>query len=287
MGSTSDDRSVPLTIVMPLRAYHPPFLAHALDSLRGQTSHRWRLLIVDDATAPTRILDEALADPRASLVPNQGRGLAAALNTGMRATDTDFVTVLFADDMWSRDAVEILTRHIQRYPNVDLFHSGRVFIDEDGTRISGVYPPRKVFDLDDFPDGSPVKHLLCWRREKALALGGIDESLRLGSDDYDFPWRMAESGAAFMAIDEPLYLVRDHRECERLTTHLPLSVHKRDLRRILEKHGVERDRIERQIVTAEQGYLTQCIYRNRLDRWLKTVQRDDPRDAPRLEYRSP
>lgn len=285
MGSTSDDRRVPLTIVMPLRAYHPPFLEHALNSLRVQTFRRWRLLIVDDSAAPTRILDEALADPRASLVPNRGCGLAAALNTGMRAADTDFVTVLFADDMWSRDAAEILARHIQRYPNVDLFHSGRVFIDEDGKRISGVYRPRKIFDLDDFPGGSPVKHLLCWRREKALALGGIDESLRLGPDDYDFPWRMAESGAAFMAIDEPLYLVRDHRECERLTTHLPLSVHKRDLRRILEKHGVERARIEREIVKAEQSYLTQCIYRNRLDRWLKAVLRHDPRDAPRLEYR--
>ena len=86
-----------------------------------------------------------------------------------------------------------------------------------------------------------MKHLLCWRREKALAVGGIDESLAsVGPDDYDFPWCMAERGAVFKAIDEPLYVVRDHRECERLTTHLPLSVHKRDLRRILEKHGVER-----------------------------------------------
>ena len=39
---------VPLTALMPLRAYHPPFLGRAIDSLRTQTSSRWRLLIIDD-----------------------------------------------------------------------------------------------------------------------------------------------------------------------------------------------------------------------------------------------
>jgi glycosyltransferase involved in cell wall biosynthesis len=273
-----------LTILMPLRAYHPPFLAEAIESLVAQTAPEWQLLVVDDGAAGTEILEDALSDPRTRLVPNERRGMAAALNTGMREARTEFVTVLFADDMWSTDATRILTEQIEAYPDVDLFHSARVFIDESGNLISSVYPSRESFSLDDFAHSSPVKHLLCWRRERGLAVGGVDESLELGADDYDFPWCLAEDGAVFKAISQPLYLVRDHRECERLTTHLPLSAHKRDLRRIMEKHGVQRDQIERRVRDAELSYLKQCIYRSRLDRWLKTVSGYDARNGWRQSY---
>jgi glycosyltransferase involved in cell wall biosynthesis len=273
-----------LTILMPLRAYHPPFLAKAIESLLAQTAPEWHLLVIDDGATRTRTLDEALSDPRVRLVRNERSGMSAALNTGMREALTEFVTVLFADDMWSTDAARVLTEQIEAYPDVDLFHSARVFIDESGNLISNVYPSRETFTLDDFAHGSPVKHLLCWRRERGLAIGGVDESLRLGADDYDFPWCLAEDGAVFKAIREPLYLVRDHRECERLTTHLPLSVHKRDLRRIMEKHGVRRDRIERGVRDAELGYLQQCVYRSRLDRWLKSVRGYDSRNGWRQPY---
>lgn len=275
-----------LTALMPLRAYHPPFLARAIDSLRTQTSSRWRLLIIDDGATRSHVLDDACADSRVELVRNQGRRLAAALNTGMRLATTEFVAELFADDMWSKDAVRILTEHIESHPHVDFFHSARVFIDERDEPISSVYPSRESFRLDEFPGGSPVKHLLCWRRRTGLAAGGIDESLNsVGPDDYDFPWCMAERGAVFKAIQEPLYLYRDHRECERLTTHLPLSVHKRELKRIMRKHHVPPARIERRIADAERGYLGQCLYRSRLDRWVKVARRHDPRQGWREPYR--
>jgi glycosyltransferase involved in cell wall biosynthesis len=271
---------------MPLKAYHPPFLLRAIDSLRAQTSPAWRLVIVDDGAAPSAVLEEACADPRVELVPNEGSRLAAALNTGMRRARTEFVAELFGDDMWSRDAVRVLTQHIENRPDVDFLHSSRVFVDEHDRPISAVYRSRHSFGLEDFPDGSPVKHLLCWRREKGLAVGGIDESLNsVGPDDYDFPWCMAEHGAVFAAIDEPLYLFRDHRECERLTTHLPLSVHKRELRRIMRKHGVPQARVDLRIAEAEEGFLRQCLYRSRLDRWLKTALRYDARRGWREPYR--
>ncbi len=275
-----------LTALMPLRAYHEPFLARAIGSLRAQTSPRWRLLIIDDGAAWVEVLERACADPRVEMVRNEGRGLAAALNTGMRRARTEFVAELLGDDMWSNDAVWILTEEIERRPEVDFFHSSRVFIDDDDERISAVYPSRESFSLEDFPEGSPVKHLLCWRREPGLAAGGIDESLgSVGPDDYDFPWSMAERGAVFRAIREPLYLCRDHRECERLTTHLPLKVHKRELRRIMRKHGVPPARIERCVGEAERGFLRQCLYRSRLDRWVKLARGHDPREGWREPYR--
>ena len=95
---------------------------------------------------------------------------------------------------------------------------------------------------------------------------------------------MAEAGARFLAIQECLYVYRDHRDSFRLTTHLPLRVHVREMRRIRRKHGVDEERIEAIIEEARKGFLQQCLYRSRFDRWVKTVFRYDAHRGWREPY---
>ena len=142
------------------------------------------------------------------------------------------------------------------------------------------------FSREDFLWTSPVKHLLCWRRDFALAIGGMDESLLpVGPDDYDFPWCMAEAGATFKAVEECLYIYRDHREAFRLTTHLPLAVHTDGIRRILEKHGIDEATIATRLSSSEQSYLRQCLYQSWEDKVEKEATGYDPRDGWRDTYR--
>lgn len=272
-----------ITVLMPVDAYHEDFLLRAVESIMRQTSPLWRLLvIVEEKTGidVLQLLGRRAEDPRIQLVRNEGRKLAGAINTGMRHAETDFVAVLLGDDMWAREAVSVLLNHVTQYPQVDFFHSSRIVIDESDTAISEVFQSRQRFESGDFVHGSPVKHLLCWRKKKALAIGGLDESLNsVGPDDYDFPWTMADNGATFMGIKECLYYYRNHCSTYRLTTHIPLSVHKREVRRILKKHGigwVERRRIVR--IKHSRGSLgAQCLYRSSLDKWIKGILAYDAR----------
>jgi GT2 family glycosyltransferase len=283
-------RLVPtVTALMPVKEVHPEYLRRALASLATQTSPEWRLLvIVDEEPAPAlaAILEPVLGrDERCRLIRNEGRKLAGALNTGMRHAETEFVAILLADDMWAPEAVATLSARIAASPEVDFFHSGRIVVDADDAPISGEYAGR-AFTVDEFVNGSPVKHLLCWRRSAGLAIGGLDErSESVGPDDYDFPWSMAQAGYRFEAIPDCLYLYRDHRDGFRLTTHLPRSTHTRELRRILRKHGVPRLTAERKILGARAGYLRQCLYRSPLDRWLKERRGFDPQQGWRERYR--
>ncbi len=275
-----------ISIIMPVKSYDASFLDDAIGSLSKQTSPRWRLLVVDDGADG---LDRVLArhvDPRITLLSNDSSGFAAAINTGIWSAATDFVALLFADDMWAPDAVEMLVSHMANHPDIDFFHSSRRFVDADGNALSAVYEARETFDLDDFPSGSPVKHLLCFRRERALALGGIDETLPpMGPDDWDFVWCMAETGARFMAVKQCLYIYRDHRDHYRLTTHLPRTVHLRGIRKMLRKHGVGRRRIRSEIRDAKRTYLRQCLYRSRFDRWVKQRFGHDPQHGWYFTYR--
>jgi hypothetical protein len=278
-----------LTALLPVKVYKPEYLRESVGSLIAQTSPRWRALVIHPARLRARLeadLGEAGTDPRVELVEERGRKLAGALNTGMRAARTDFTAILFADDRWDPQAVEVLERAIGERPEVDFFHSARRYIDDHGESISGVVGPHENVTLETFIAGRSIKHLLCWRRRLALEIGGIDETLNsVGPDDYDFPWSMAEAGARFGAVSECLYVYRDHRSCYRLTTHLPLRTHLRETRRILRKHGVPSAEIGRRVAEARQGYLQQCLYSSRLDAWVKRALGHDPRGGWRESYR--
>lgn len=262
-----------VTALMPLKHYRADFLEAGLDSLVNQTCAAWQLCVIVEAPEQQeflRVLGSRLQDARVRLVANEGRKLAGAFNTGMKHARTEFVSILFADDLWAREAVAVLTENIRRGPEVDFFHSARVIIDEDGKPISSIqYDPDGVSVQDYLNGGAPVKHLLCWRRQFALDIGGMDEaSHSIGPDDYDFPWTMLERGARFQAIHQPLYLYRDHRAGVRLTTHTPLSVHKAETARIMRKHGASEQQIRAKLAAAERSYLRQCLYFSYWDQWL-------------------
>jgi Glycosyl transferase family 2 len=274
---------------MPVTAYHEPYLHEAVQSILAQTSPDWRLLVITAKTQRAemeRVLAPYLDDPRIGLIGVAKGRIAVSFNAGMRAAETEFVTVLFGDDLWTPRAAEVLTRATVSKPHADVFHSSRRYIDDRGRPISSVYRSRPTVRASDFLTDAPVKHLLCWRRAKGLAVGGFDESLgSVGVDDFDFPWTMAEQGAVFEAVPECLYVVRDHRQTFRLTTHLTLSHHKRELGRIMAKHGADRVTIEARVARAERTYLRQCLYRSRADKWIQTLRGHDPQVGWREPYR--
>src|SRR5688572_26362168 len=124
-----------VTALLPVKEYVPEYLREAAGSLLAQSSPNWRALVIHargGGQAVRADLGDAAADARIGLVEEEGRKLAGALNTGMRAAETEFPAILFADDLWAPDAVEVLERNIAAHPNIDFFHSARRIIDDDG-----------------------------------------------------------------------------------------------------------------------------------------------------------
>lgn len=272
-----------ITGLMPLKNYHQNFLKKAIASVMTQTHPGWRLIIIVEKRNLKKFqktLAAELADPRVEIVVNQGRKLAGAINTGMKGAKTEFVAILLADDLWANNAIEVMNEQIGKHPKVDFFYSSRRRIDEKDNPFGPVYLAKQHVTAERFKQSSPVKHLLCWRRDKGLAIGGLDEDLNsVGPDDYDFPWTMAEHGAVFKAVEECLYYYREHLESFRLSTHLPLSVHKKEIARIFRKHGVDEATIKDKIAEAEATYLKQCLYRSKLDKWIKNFLMINPRNG--------
>jgi hypothetical protein len=249
----------PITVLMPCKSQKKEFFFDAVRSIVRQTSPCWRLLIVTDPTTPPEIEKWAgtFADRRISVLMCPHTGFARALNHGLQAASTQFVSILLSDDRYAARAIAALMAYRQRYPAADFFHSARRHISEAGQRWGGIIPSRREFQLRDFSTrGSPVKHLLCWRRAKSIEIGGMDESLSVhGCDDYDFPWRMAEAGARFQAVRACLYEYRLHHAHHRLTTCVPLESQMATLRAIFSRHNIAPLEADRFMERAARGYL--------------------------------
>jgi glycosyltransferase involved in cell wall biosynthesis len=263
----------PITIILPVKHYVPRYLKAAVQSVLDQSSGDWRLILAatdrNVSAEPESLLPSELSDFRVQLNAVDTSNLSATINAGMKQASTEFVTLLLGDDLFAANAIEVLHRAVHAAPQVDFFHSSRRFIDGEGNSISSVYASRIHFEWKDFLKGSPVKHLLCWRREMALAIGGVDEAiLTSGPDDYDFPWSMFERGAKFQALPECLYIYRNHCDGFRLTTHEPRTVQLLCNQKILRKHGVG---FWRSLLIVygkwRRGLASQAIYGSRLARW--------------------
>jgi glycosyltransferase involved in cell wall biosynthesis len=266
----------PIAIILPVKHYVPRYLNAAVKSVLDQSSGDWRLLVMADRSVAAELdlfLQGELSDSRLRLVAVATPNLSATINAGMKQATTEFITLLHGDDLFATNAIEVLQRAIHAQRDIDFFHSSRRIVDGEGNPISSVYTSRTDFTWKDFLNGSPVKHLLCWRRETALAIGGVDEAFSTqGPDDYDFPWSMFEHGARFQAVPECLYIYRNHCEGFRLTTHDPRTVQLLTARRILRKHGIGFWRSWMMIYANRRcGLASQSIYGSRLSRWLYRV----------------
>ena len=63
-----------VTVLMPLKNYHPVFLRKALESVMNQSCPYWRLLIIvekGDFEHFRRLLAIELADSRIEIIPNE------------------------------------------------------------------------------------------------------------------------------------------------------------------------------------------------------------------------
>jgi alpha-1,6-rhamnosyltransferase len=284
-------QSFPLvTVLMPCKDAKASFFRDALNSVFLQSTSLWNLIVIDDHSNNMETIDTLREssnsrDKKVSVLKNESNFITGAVNTGMRQAKTLYVCSLHCDDLLDTKAIEVLNSYIKGFPDIDYFHSSRIHIDENGCPISSIQRARESFNLSDFKNYGPVKHLHCWKVESGIAIGGMDESLGLhGADDYDFPWCMAEAGYSFKAIPECLYYYRDHREHYRLTTHVPLDTQINELKKIWKKHGLTEKEIEEQIKIRKSGYLKQALYLDEQDKKRKEGENYDIRKGRREKY---
>jgi len=114
----------------------------ALESVVSQTFDDWQILLVDDgSTDDTAQVVAPFLDrygAKIKYIKQENRGLPAARNTAIRASTTEFLALLDADDVWMPWRLEESVKILRERPQAGLAYGGITSIDQEG-RPSGTF----------------------------------------------------------------------------------------------------------------------------------------------------
>ena len=193
-----------ISVLMPC-FNHGAFIREAIDSVLAQTFQDFEIVVVDDGSTDT-VTAQTLSQLRTAktiVLTTANRGLAAARNHAARHACGEFFCALDADDKlattWFEKAIGVLDAR----PEIAFVsHWLDTFGDEHWT-----WKPERC-DLPSLLARNAVNGAALVRRNAFEAVGGYDESMREGCEDWDFWLRLLEHGFDGTIIPQVLFHYR-------------------------------------------------------------------------------
>lgn len=154
-------------------------------------------LIVDGAsTDDTREALERFARQGARVISEPDRGIADAMNKGVRLARGEWVTHLHADDTWLPDTVAALRAEVAG-TNADVLCGWLVKDEGAGETLCRAEPERLDREMTVNHPAAFVRRA-CFERH-----GGFDPSFP-NAMDYEFFLRLHRAGVRFRVVERPL-----------------------------------------------------------------------------------
>src|SRR5207247_1570481 len=128
-----------VTVIMPVYD-RERFVCEAIASVLAQTFSDLELIVVDDgSTDGTAAAVAAVEDPRLRYVAQPHRGVAAAMNTGLRSARGRYVARLDSDDVWLPDLLATQVAVLESRPEIDVVYARAQGMEADGTLTTHVW----------------------------------------------------------------------------------------------------------------------------------------------------
>lgn len=196
------DRPPLVSVVLPCFNAHR-HLQQTLDSVRGQTFTDYEIIVVDDGSNdPDTIAFLNGLGEDICLVRQRNYGLPAARNTGIRHTRGKYILPLDCDDWLDPAFLETAVARLRELPPRSfVFSHLKLHGDLSGTVVKDYNFFEQLF-LNQLP------YCLLMPREVWEELGGYDESMRRGYEDWEFNIRLGRHGVYGEPLERPLFNYR-------------------------------------------------------------------------------
>jgi glycosyltransferase involved in cell wall biosynthesis len=192
---------------------HGRFVRAAVESCLGQLDADVEVVIIDDGSddGATPAACDELAGERVRVIHQENLGLPAARNRGAKEARSEFVFFLDADDFIAPTFVSKLAAAVRESLS-------------RGEKVSHAYCQETLTELGTgtwrVPEWDPLMLLITnlhpvtalVRRDVFEELGGFDESMRLGYEDWSFWITCSERGYRGARVPEPLFFWRRHSQ---------------------------------------------------------------------------
>ena len=214
---------------------HGQFIGEAIGSVLSQTLQDFEIIVVDDGSTDPRTRNTVAGLPRdrMTVLTTENRGLPAARNHAARHAHGEFLCALDADDKLAAEWFEKAAGVLDDKPDIAFVsHWLETFGDERWT-----WKPERC-DLPSLLARNVVNGAALVRRAAFDAVGGYDESMREGCEDWDFWLRLVERGYQGAIIPEVLFYYR-RRSDSMSRVMLDEQAYRRPLDVLVSKHDAQ------------------------------------------------
>jgi len=181
--------------------------AETVASVLAQSLQNWEWIIVDDGSddseAVERLVTLTKDDARIKVTRQQNAGPAAARNRAFERSSGRYLCLLDSDDMLEPTYLEKCMWFLDSNPEFAFCNSYTVVFGEQEFLWSVGFERNKEHIRAN--SGPPISLV---RREAFAQVGGFDETIRLGHEDWDFWLAMAQAGHWGYTIGEYLQWYR-------------------------------------------------------------------------------
>lgn len=195
-----------VSIVIP--CYNPSrFLLEAIASARAQENCSTEVILVNDGTddpAAREIIGGArtLVD---RYIEQPNRGLPSARNAGFRSAASDVVIPLDADDLFDRRYAAVCLEALNAHQDAAFVYPDyRVFGTENYIERVAEYNLYELLDRNFLPYAAAI------RRQDWEQVGGYDDSMSSGYEDWEFWLRLGDRGRFGRHANRILFHYRKH-----------------------------------------------------------------------------
>ncbi len=198
-----------ITVLMP--AYNAEkYIGDAIESVLQQTFTDFELLIVNDgSTDDTVEVIRSYDDPRIVVIYQDNKGIAHALNYGLKYARAPFIARFDADDICYPDRLQMQYDFMTANPEYSVIGSAADYIDMDGHFLFTHKPP--AFNN---PEIQQLKYSVCpfihscvfYKKDLVISKGGYNEHAYTFEDH--FLWVNILKDQKACNLPQPLIKVR-------------------------------------------------------------------------------
>lgn len=182
------------TVIIPLYNKEK-YIENAIKSVLNQTFTDFNLVIVNDCSTDksVEIASKYISDTVEIIHHKKNAGLAAARNSGIKNSNSNYITYLDADDLWKPTFLESIFQLIQNFPEARIF--GTNYEEIWGAVIKNPLNGSEILPIDftgyinffkiNVKQGIYTHGSVCFHKEVFEKIGDYNEDIGF-SEDLDF-----------------------------------------------------------------------------------------------------
>lgn len=182
------------------------YVVQAIDYARNESWMNKEVIVVDDGSnSQTKKILEEYRGKVDHLIIQKNKGTSAARNIGIETATGDYILVLDSDDYFEpafcTKAIDVFQKHLDC--KIVTCYS-RWFADDKNFKL---YKPKGGYLKDVLIDNIAMGSSM-FRKKDWAQIGGYDEKMTIGFEDWEFYLRLLSTGGYAHVIPEILFHYR-------------------------------------------------------------------------------